>query len=169
MAIRDWSGRKIAALWVIGLALEGLIYLAGLIATQVSIREHPTWSDKFWNSPGNPVTLSRLISDSATWALADSLGLELTARGDTFLIRDSTGNEVVVAGDSLLSISLAPELDAVLGEWAERFAESWREQLFDVLLIAAAIFLPIPLALVIITSIWVLKVRTTRRTQIGAT
>jgi len=138
MPIRDWTGGGIVRLWVVGLALELTLIVvpvvwSGAVERRLAGQGVPPSS----TAVRTPTPAARAFIRQA---LRDSLGLELSARGGTVDVRARSPR-----GDSLMAAARRSviQLDTLAGK-VQR----------TLLLICAAIYLPIPLLLAGITLYW---------------
>ena len=130
MAIRDWSGRKLALCWVAGLLFEGS--LLGLGAwnerrAESEFRERHAWMDV----PAR--RLSPEERDSVLRVLSERHGISIVTRGDT-----------------IASVTL----DSTAQQAARQSIDGFGVAVGFALLLFALIVLPVPIALVGITLVW---------------
>lgn len=145
MAIRDWSGRKLARMWAWGLALE-LVLVGGSLTIGRA------------NEPPEPPELRafRLHRDSIDRGLLPP-PREITAAERARLsamLRDSLGITVETHGDTT-HVRLPPKAEQGLS----RAVDGLEAMILVAMIIAALIYLPIPLVLVGVTGVWLVARR----------
>jgi hypothetical protein len=167
MRLRDWPARRIGLLWLAGCAAEALLF-----AVPMSFGEPP---------PPKPDSLA---IDTGTAAAADSVptvnlqqflegaGFTVTREplpsGDTLVRigRDSSFRVAEVRGDTTAIVDASPDVEQAFGVITTAFAASVHG-LARLLLIAAAVLLPVPLLLASITLVWAVQ-RRRRRVETDA-
>lgn len=149
MRIREWSSKKLRLVWLLGVAVECLLVLAAV------------WVGTA-NGPAAPSTIQELAArdDSIAKGLLPPpapVTPEMRANGER-LLRDSLGLAVVRKGDTIVAVvPMSPRGDSIVktaGEAARGLLSTLEIELPLALLMLAATFLPIPLALIVVSIIW---------------
>lgn len=129
MILRNWTRQTISVAWAIGLTAEAALVGANVISNR---RADADWAQK-WEQVANASPSTRQQRDSALGLLRDRTGIEIHVRNDTIVALHVPPATARAFGTSIASIS---------GELREAIA------------IGLAIYLTIPLALVILTVLW---------------
>jgi len=149
MAIADWPARRIARMWVVGLALE-----AALIAGSKALERanEPPWAREM-----------RLRSDSLERGLVPPPPPITAAQESTLraFVRDSLGITWETHG-RVTTLHLPPAVERD----ARRAARAIQGALVAVAIVVLLIFGPIPLTLVSVTIVWVARRRPWRRARV---
>ena len=137
MVFRNRFRRRLIRLWLVGGLLEILLVAGG--AYQVHRANAPTAADSLGIFGGRPVPVPPAVRDSALRGLA-AQGISLQLHGDT-----------------LVGVQLSPERKREFNKVTRQFGEALTEMaplLFAVGFAIMALYLAIPIALVIITIRW---------------
>jgi len=134
MAIRDWSRRRLALTWVIGVALEALLIVVPIIQRRAQMARLQREQDALLKH-SHP--LSNVRRDSVLKQL-----------------RDSTGVGIVLRNDTIVDITLSPEAQRKLDRAGPAIQRGFMMIAIAALVVSAMIYLPIPLFLIAITLTW---------------
>jgi phage shock protein PspC (stress-responsive transcriptional regulator) len=163
MRLRDWPARRIGRMWLGGCALEAL-----LVAALISTGDPPPKSDppRAREAPAAaPVEPSSPEEvDSALRQLGISVTRERLPSGHTRtrFRRDSSYMVAEVRGDTSAIVEASPDVEQAFGNMANAWGAAM-EGLVRLLLIVAAVLLPVPVLLVAITLAWAMLRRRERR------
>jgi hypothetical protein len=145
MALRSWPPRTLRRIWLFGLAAELLMiggaYTLGRLTGPPeppalrALRLYQDSLDRGLVPP--PRQLTRTERETALAILRDSLGISWQTRGGT------------------THVQLPPELE----RGVTRVARGFGSAIGVALVVAAALFLPIPIALVTVTLVWLVARR----------
>lgn len=162
MRLRDWPARRIGRLWLAGVAVEAL-----LMAVIASTGEDPGSMPRSLRREGDSATaVDTASSETARQWFADAgftISREALPSGDTLvrISRDSSFVAARVSGDTISVVEASPDVEQAIGSITTAFVSAM-DGLARLLLILAAILLPIPILLVSITLTWAVQRR--RRT-----
>jgi hypothetical protein len=160
--IKEWSGRRVLSLWLVGAVAEAFVMLAVLRTDTIRALGPPAMMALWGDSAVLPVDWRRALADERFRSGLDSLGVKLTIEGDssaTFVFPDSSSISVgagvvrLVHNSGQGAESLDLGLQAALGA-------SWK-----LLLLLVAYLLVIPASLAILTLVWFWQRRKARRGQ----
>jgi hypothetical protein len=148
MALRNLSGRRMALLWAYGCALQLAVY--GGVVLNARATETPEAraahrrSDSLWAAVDAQ-------NDSIERGLRPPIPEASPEQKEALraMLRDSLGITWETVGNHT-TVHLPPRLDSAFN----RGMQSLTSGLTRVMLLAAALFLPIPLALVVTTTAW---------------
>ena len=136
MAIRDWSPRRLALAWVVGLALEGALVAAQLAQTRAFER--------------------RMEREQAAMRPHQAAHPVPPAMRDSLLrvLREQHGITISMRGDSATGIALSPDAQRKAAAAASGLGDALRVVSVVAALFVAVVYLPIPVALVWTTAVW---------------
>ncbi len=134
MSIRDWSKRRLLVVWAVGITLESALFVIPAIQRQRQMARLQREQEQLLKN-------SRPLSH---------------ARRDSILqqLRDSTGVNIVMRGDSILDVTLSTEAQRKLDSAGPAIQSVFMKIAVAALVLAAMIYLPIPLVLLGITRVW---------------
>jgi hypothetical protein len=157
--LRDWPPRRIGRLWLAGFAVEAL-----LVAALWLVGDPPTplpGRDPFGlDSIDAADVMPRAEADKA-WA---DRGFTITRQplpsGDTLvrIARDSTFITARVAGDSAGIVAASPNVERAAGVMLDAWGTAVKTAI-QLLLLLAAVLLPVPILLISITLVWAVQRR----------
>ena len=134
MAVRDWSPRRLAVAWAVGLALE-----AGLVAATVYSNQRDR--ERLEREQAAMMQRARPASpaerDSVFRELRDRYGITLSARGDT-----------------ITAVQLSPEAERKAAHFVDSVRGPFVVVAILATLLAAVVYGAIPAVLVTITVVW---------------
>src|SRR5689334_2604696 len=132
MALVNWTSRRLAALWVIGATVELALVVAGAASQRRA-------DDAFTRQWG----LDRPLSPNAAH-------LSPATRDSLLATLAQNGVYVHMKGDTIAGVRLRADLDTAASRTIDRLVAALSEGYAFAVLVLAAIFLPIPLALLVV-------------------
>lgn len=137
MAVRDWSARKLALVWGVGLALEAVPVAAQLAQNRAIARQ---------TEHERAAMLALQATHPVSPARRDSLLREL---------REKHGVTILMRGNTVTGIQLSPDAERKAEVAATQIGHALQVAAVLAMLFAAVVYLPIPIALVWVTALWV--------------
>jgi hypothetical protein len=161
MRLRDWPPRRIGRLWLAGLAMEALL-VAVIAFTGDDPRPMPGPHLGHYDSATADTASGEVVRQSFADA-GFTVAREPLASGDTLvrISRDSSFVAARVRGDTIPVVAASPDVEQAIGNITTAFVAAM-DGLARILLILAAILLPIPVLLISVTLVWAVQRR--RRT-----
>ena len=147
MAVRDWSPRRLMLVWTVGLLAE-----AALLAPAAT---------EAWRAER---AAERRIAEQRAAARAPASPEELALRDSILrLLSERHGITIHVSGDTVTDVQLSPEVERAVTRTVSGLGPAIR----SVMLLVAALYLPIPIGLTLVTVVW-LRTRRTPRLELPA-
>lgn len=162
MRLRDWPPRRIGRMWLGGCVLEALLMAALLSTGEPPPRSYPRLDEAQAAAPVEPSTPEEV--DSALGQMGISVTREQLPSGQTRvqIRRDSTFVVAEVRGDTSTIVQASPDVEQAFGVMANAWGAAM-EGMMRLLLVVAAVLLPVPILLVSITLAWAVLRRRDRR------
>lgn len=163
MRLRDWPARRIGRMWLGGCALEVLL-MAALISTGEPPTEPPPRSPRQARATAPAETSTPEEVDAALRQIGISVTREPLPSGHTRMrfLRDSSFVVADVRGDTSTIVQASPDVEQAFGTMANAWGAAM-DGFARLLLIVAAVLLPVPALLVCITLAWAVLRRQDRR------
>jgi hypothetical protein len=163
MRLRDWPARRIGRMWLGGCALEALLVAALLVTGDPPPKfDPPRLTETPAAAPVESSTPEEV--DAGLRQLGISVTRERLPSGHTRMRfgRDSSYVVAEVRGDTSTIVEASPDVEQAFGTMANAWGAAM-EGLVRLLLIVAAVLLPVPVLLVSITLAWAVLRRRERR------
>lgn len=129
MILQSWTRRTISVAWAIGFVAEAVLVGATVISNR---RADADWNRK-WGAVTNASPATPQQRDSALR-----------------LLRDRTGIQMDIRNDTIVALHVPPATARAFGAWIASISDGLKEAIA----IGLALYLTIPLALVILTVLW---------------
>ena len=156
MRLRDWPPRRIGVLWLAGCAVEALL-IAALAFTGEPAAPYPR---RLADSVFAADTGSAIDAEEMLRNVGISVTREPQASGDTLvrITRDSSFAAARVGQDTITVVAASPDVERAIHSIGTAFVAA-ADGLARLLLLLAAILLPIPILLIAVTLTWAVQRR----------
>lgn len=157
--LRDWPARRIRRLWLAGCVLEVLLF-AALMSTGEPPPPRPDWRLSEADSAMMADTTPSVDVETALAQLGFTVTREPLPSGGTQMriSRDSSCVVANVTGDTTTVVAASPDVERAFGTITEMLV-AMGAGIAKLVLIAAAVLLPVPILLISITLVWSIQRR----------
>lgn len=160
MPLRDWPARRIGRLWLAGCAVELLLFAGIMMAGEPPPPELREKRDALAAAD----SVGWLDTPAALEQAGFGMDREPLPSGDT-LVRISRDSSFVVAsvrGGRIEVVEASPDVEQAIGTITTAWAAAM-DGLVRLLLLMAAVLLPVPILLTVTTLTWAVQRRLPRR------